>query len=121
MITLDANVVLRYLLEDSEMFIDKAINIIENNNVFIRNEVLAEIVYVLNKTYQVPKTEVKGTLQKLLINPNVNMNDKEVINQALNFFDEKNIDFVDSILCASNKLRNENIASFDKKLNKCMN
>ena len=48
------------------------------------------------------------------------MNDKEVINQALNFFDEKNIDFVDSILCASNKLRNENIASFDKKLNKCM-
>jgi len=120
MLSLDANIVLRYVLEDSEKFIVKSKDIIENNEVFIRNEVLAEIVYVLNKTYQVPKTEVKNTLQKLLMNTNVVVDDKEVINLALKLFDEKNIDFIDSVLCAYNKIRKENIVSFDKKLNKCM-
>ena len=120
MLSLDANVVLRYLLEDSEKYIAKSKDIIENNIVFIRNEVLAEVVYVLNKTYKVPKVEVKNSLIKLLMNTNVLVDDKDVTNLALKYFDEKNIDFIDSVLCAYNRLRKENVVTFDKKLNKCM-
>ena len=42
----DANIVLRYLLNDAEDLSEKAIELLENNDVFIPNEVIAEIVYV---------------------------------------------------------------------------
>ncbi|WP_394262062.1 PIN domain-containing protein [Moraxella boevrei] len=51
----DANVVLRYLLQDNEILSEKAILIIENKDVFVTTEVIAEIIYVLNKVYQMPR------------------------------------------------------------------
>jgi len=53
MIIVDANIVLRYLLNDTENLSEKAADILENNNVFLLNEVIAEIVYVLEKVYKV--------------------------------------------------------------------
>ena len=41
----DANIVLRYLLNDSDNLSEKAAEILENNMVFLPNEVIAEIVY----------------------------------------------------------------------------
>lgn len=49
----DANIILRYLLNDIDDLADKAANIVENNLVFSPNEVIAEIVYVLEKVYKV--------------------------------------------------------------------
>ena len=48
----DANIILRYLLNDHEELSDKATIIIENNEVLLHNEVIAEIVYVLEKRRQ---------------------------------------------------------------------
>ncbi|QSQ10284.1 hypothetical protein H0A61_02685 [Koleobacter methoxysyntrophicus] len=45
----DANIVLRYLLDDAEELSEKAAEILENNEVFLPNEVIAEVVYVLEK------------------------------------------------------------------------
>lgn len=42
----DANIILRYLLNDHEELSDKATMIIEENEVLLPNEVIAEIVYV---------------------------------------------------------------------------
>jgi predicted nucleic-acid-binding protein len=42
----DANIVLRYLLNDADDFSEKASELLENNEVFIPNEVITEIVYV---------------------------------------------------------------------------
>lgn len=49
----DANVILRYLLNDNEELSDKAVKIIEDNEVLLPNEVIAEVVYVLDKVYNV--------------------------------------------------------------------
>ncbi len=49
----DANIILRYLLDDHEMLSEEAAAIIENNKVLLPNEVIAEIVYVLEKVYEV--------------------------------------------------------------------
>lgn len=38
----DANIVLRYLLNDIEELLEKAAEILENNEVFVPNEVIAE-------------------------------------------------------------------------------
>lgn len=102
MLYLDANVILRYLLQDCEQFIAQSKEYVENNKAYIRNEVFAEVVYVLNKTYQVPKNEIANILKELL---------------SLNTI---NIDFVDNLLCDYSKLLKINVVSFDKKLNKCM-
>ena len=48
----DANIVLRYLLNDSDDLSGQAAEILENNMIFLPNEVIAEIVYVLEKVYQ---------------------------------------------------------------------
>ncbi len=49
----DANIVLRYLLNDKEGLVEKATDILEKKEVFIPNEVIAEVVYVLEKVYNV--------------------------------------------------------------------
>lgn len=49
----DANIILRYLLQDAVQFLDQARDKIENHNIFIPNEVIAEVVYVLEKVYKV--------------------------------------------------------------------
>ena len=120
MLYLDTNVILRYLLEDSDKFTNRSKDFIENNDVYIKNEVLSEVVYVLNKTYKVPKNMVRVTLEEFLLNTNVHVDSKEVITLSLKIFEANNIDFVDGLLCAYNKILKYNIASFDKKLNKCM-
>jgi len=120
MLYLDTNVILRYLLEDCEQFIEQSKEYVENNNVYIKNEVLAEVVYVLNKTYKVPKNLVNITVKEFITNDNVEVESLEVIVLALEIFETKNIDFVDSLLCAYNKLFKYQVVSFDKKLNKCM-
>jgi len=45
----DANLILRYLLQDAAQFIEQARDKIEDHNIFIPNEVVAEVVYVLEK------------------------------------------------------------------------
>ncbi len=120
MIYIDANVVLRYLLNDNKKYSVISKDIIENNEIFIKTEVLAEIVYVLNKTYNVPKDLLKNVLIDLLNNSNINVEAKDIIIESLNIFNEKNIDFIDSLLCAYGKILNYKIATFDKKLIKCL-
>lgn len=58
----DANVVLRYLLKDHEIFYPKSKQIIEQKQIYIPTEVVAEIVYVLEKVYEVPKSEISRGL-----------------------------------------------------------
>ena len=51
---IDANYILRYLLKDiDEQYLQSA-SVIENHNVYIPGEIIAEVVYVLQKVYQVP-------------------------------------------------------------------
>ncbi|MGZ8548267.1 MAG: PIN domain-containing protein, partial [Sulfuricurvum sp.] len=93
MLYLDANVILRYLLQDCEEFIGQSKEYVENNKVYIKNEVFAEVVYVLNKTYKVPKSEVTNILKELVSNNNIEVESKEIIVFALEIFNTKNIDF----------------------------
>lgn len=113
----DANIVLRYLLNDAEDLSEKAIELLENNDVFIPNEVIAEIVYVLEKVYRVDNGEICSSLTELFGYKNIQVSDGEVINEALKVYSERKLDFVDTILYAYHKIRKHDIYSFDKKLN----
>ena len=67
----DANIILRYLLNDTEELAQKATDIIENNKVLVPNEIIAEIVYVLEKVYKVNNEELSKTLIELFQYENI--------------------------------------------------
>ena len=53
MTLIDANVILRYLLEDHAEMRDRAEAMIESGECFTLPEVIAEVVYVLSSHYQI--------------------------------------------------------------------
>ncbi len=118
MIVLDANYILRFLVKDNDKMYEIAKEAIKNNDCFIDNEVLAEVVFVLIKVYNTSKSDIKDTLVRFLSFENIILHSKPTIIKALKLFEEKNIDFVDAILCAKSK--KYEIKTFDKKLNKCI-
>lgn len=120
MIIVDTNVILRYLLQDNEELSSKAIEIIDNNEIFIPTEVIVEVSYVLKKVYNVEKDKIFETIKLLLDMQNIKFKNKKTIEVAFKIYSEKNLDIVDCILYAYNKVEKFEIKSFDKKLCKTL-
>jgi len=116
MVYCDANIILRYLLKDNVEQFDLSADIIEKEDIFLLNEVTAEIVYVLLKVYSVEKKVICSVLKKLFHNRNFNFYSKDVILKALDIFSVSSLDYVDCILCAYSIIEQRDILSFDKKL-----
>jgi len=115
---IDTNYIIRYLMNDNEEMANIAEEVLTSQNVYISNEVLAEVVYVLIGVYEISKEEVSDMLILLLSSNNITTLDEELVNKALAIFKEKNLDFVDCLLCAYSS--NNTIKTFDKKLLKCI-
>jgi len=119
MIVLDANYILRYLLRDNEAMFLQAKEVIGQEPSFLLNEVLAEVVYVLQGVYKVPKQDIVQTLSTFVSLPSLSMHEsKSVMFEALRLFESRNLDFVDCCLCALKE--KYEVRSFDKKLMKCV-
>jgi predicted nucleic-acid-binding protein len=116
----DANIILRYLLNDHEELSEKATVIIENNEVLLPNVVIAEIVYVLEKVYEVKNEEISDILLELFKYTNIVVNDIEVLEEAFILFGKRRLDFVDTLLYAYNKVKGYEVYTFDKKLNRLL-
>lgn len=112
----DANVVLRYLLNDIEDQARIATNYLEQHKVNIPTEVIAEIVYVLERVYKISRKEISSKLSSLISYPNIEIENKEVITESFKIYAQRKLDFVDSILCAYKTIRNVEIITFDKKI-----
>ncbi len=67
----DANIVLRYLLGDNPEMQNNACQVIDNQIVLLLDEVMAEIVYVLEKVYQVNRQDISNTLIRLINQPGI--------------------------------------------------
>lgn len=111
---LDANMILRYLLNDNKEMADEVQKIIEEGSVQVTIEVLAEVVYVLKGVYSVGREEIKSSLVNFL--SEVESNEHEVVKLGLETYAEQSLDFVDCILYAYSKVKGYEIKTFDKKL-----
>ena len=58
--------------------------------------VIAEIIWVLESYYELPKKKVREMLEKTLITPFLFCPQKDLILNALSLYDEKNIDYIDA-------------------------
>ncbi|MBO7638632.1 MAG: PIN domain-containing protein [Treponema sp.] len=118
MVYADANVFLRFILNDNEAMADYAEKLLQEEDVFILHEVIAEMVYVLNSVYNTCREDISKKILELL--KYTNTTDKNVIEFALQLYGESKLDFVDCILCSYHRLEKISIISFDKKLNSKM-
>lgn len=99
----DANVVLRYLLNDIQEQIRLATNYLEQNKVFIPIEVIAEIVYLIyvhEGVYKINRKEISSKLTSLIAYTNILNDNKDLIYESFKIYAARKIDFVDCILCS---------------------
>jgi predicted nucleic-acid-binding protein len=87
-----------------------------NEQVFIANEILAEVVYVLLGVYEIAKIDIADKLIDLIYAETILTDNKAIIIEALTIFKNQNLDFVDCLLCSYSQI--DEIKSFDKKLNR---
>lgn len=113
---LDANVILRYLLNDHAEMSLKARDCISSGNTYTKPEVISEVIYVLEKVYRINKNGICASIHSLL--DDISCTEKECILCAVDIYASVSLDFVDCLLIAYHRINNENIFSFDKKLNK---
>lgn len=111
----DANILIRYIINDDEIMAAKADEAINSGSLFVLPEVFAEVVYVLTKVYGIERSDVADSMIELL--DFVSTTATEIMKTAFQNYRETNLDFVDCILAAYAISDNQQILSFDKKLN----
>ena len=114
MVMLDANMILRYLLNDNQEMADKAEQYLNAGNVSVTIEVIAEVVYVLKGVYSMERDIIAHAVEGFL--ELVSCNEMNVLNLALDTYAERSLDFVDCVLYGYHAVHGSEIATFDKKL-----
>jgi len=114
---IDANVILRYLLNDHEALSPKAKEAVEQG-ACTTIEVLAEVVYVLGGVYKAGRSEICDWLVCFL--DEVSIGNKQATVYALERYRETNFDFIDCVLLGYNHVLGRSIYTFDKALSRML-
>ena len=122
MVLVDANVIVRIATrtpkeqyEQVREFFQKVAR--GEVRVYLMSEVAMEVYFVLWKVYGMPKERILDLLERVLSFKNVACDD--ILKEALSILRERNIDFVDAMLCARARIFGDEIFSFDKKVIQC--
>ncbi|MDR1247236.1 MAG: PIN domain-containing protein [Clostridiales Family XIII bacterium] len=118
---IDANVVLRYLLNDHEEYSPKARQIIENETVEVPIEVLCEVVFVLSGVYKIDRNKIGTKLRTFFETTKCDLPHRVAVLKGLELFSDNNLDFVDCILAGYKRIEEVEIHTFDKKLLRLLN
>ena len=86
MIRIDTNYIMRYLVNDNIEMADIAEEILTTKDVFISNEILAEVVYVLLGVYKISRIEISNQLLELIAFDNIFVSNYEVIKKSFEIF-----------------------------------
>ena len=116
---LDANVIIRYLIEDDEKKAGAIESLLKSDEVLILTDVtVSEIIWVLSSYYENTREEVVEKISTLVQLSSIKCN-KKVVLLALSLFQKHNIDWVDAYLAAYGEENNiDKIYSYDHDLDK---
>jgi predicted nucleic-acid-binding protein len=122
---IDTNVLVRFLAADIEALHLESVEVL--NKVYhnelqveILGEVIMEVLFVMKGIYREPKKETVQSLKDILSLRGVTNSDKYILMEALTVCHDKNIDFVDALICTKAKLEGYGKISFDKDvMRKC--
>ncbi len=120
MVIIDANIVLRYVLNDHPDLSQKAAGIIEKQSVLLPIEAACEVIYVLQKVYHVDRKQINSFLRELIHSDLIFVEKKEIFLAALEYYKKTRLDFVDTLLWAYSTIKKQTVLTFDKELAKYM-
>jgi len=106
---IDTNIIIRFLVGDHEEHLEIATEIftkLERGEIEVEilEAVVMEALFVMVKFYKLPKSEVIADLKRLIALRGV-VGDKVLLIETLNIVEDKNIDFVDALICAKSRLQ----------------
>ena len=123
-IYVDTNVFIRYLTNDSPEQAEQSKNLFKQAEegryeLFICDLVAAEIIYVLESVYKISKKDTSEKLLAIIRLTNVVLENKSIMLDALEFYEEENLDFTDAYqICHARKSGHRKVFSFDKDFKK---
>jgi len=122
-ILIDSNIIIRFLVGDHEEHLIESTRIfeeIESGKIEVEmlDVVLMETLFALTKFYGLPKAEVVLDLKAILAMQGVINSNKVILFDTLSLFADKNVDFVDALICAKSKLQGYDWLSFDRDISK---
>lgn len=120
----DANVILRFLTKDPPPMAEASLRIFEEArsgklSLLIIPITVAEVVWVLESFYEYSKERIAEVMTQFLSCEGLEVENLDLLLEALNLYYEKNLDFADALLATSAlRKRIPTIYSFDQHFNR---
>jgi predicted nucleic-acid-binding protein len=117
---LDTNILIRHLTGDPPSQAKRATAFLrESHELILTDLVLAEMVYVLESFYEVPRTEIAGMARSLLALPSIVAGDHDLLLRAVEIYEVIRLDFAEAYLVALAELTDvKQVASFDRQIDR---
>ncbi len=114
--SLDANVVLRMILNDVPEQADRAAEFLERHACYLTDVVVSECVFVLEKVYKLDRLFIKGSMEILFEIETVNFNES-LIEEAFDLYvAHKALSFADCYSAAEAALGQNELLTFDRAI-----
>lgn len=119
----NTNIIVRFLTNDPKEQADAVRRFLEEAqsdkiDLYVCDLVAAEVVYVLQSFYRTPRDKIADSLKSFFSLPAIEVERKEIINQALDIYSTTTIDFFDAYLAARARSSENPIFTFDKDFSK---
>jgi predicted nucleic acid-binding protein len=116
----DTNVLVRHLTGDPPAQARRATRYLEAaDELLLPDLIAAEVVYVLESYYDVPRAQVAETLRAIIAFPAVRVVDADLLRRAIEVYEVHRLDFADAYLVASAERTGVGvIASFDRSIDR---
>jgi predicted nucleic-acid-binding protein len=116
----DTNIFLRYLTGEPAELAEKVFSFFNKMEsgiykLYVCDMVISELVYVLEKVFDLSKKEINEKIKALMLKKNIILENKKTIFKSLDAYRDHNINFVDAyIYCHLSRKRVNKVFSFDE-------
>jgi predicted nucleic acid-binding protein len=116
----DTNILVRHLTGDPPDQARRATRYLKKaDELLLPDLIAAEVVYVLESYYEVPRAQVAETLRAILAFPAIRVVDADLLRRAIEVYEVHRIDFADAYLVASAERTGVGVvASFDRAIDR---
>jgi predicted nucleic-acid-binding protein len=117
---IDTNVLIRHLTGDPPEQAARATRLLSDaDQLLLPDLIVAEVVYVLESVYKVPRPRVAELVRAIVAFPAIEVADEPVLLRALEVYEVHRLDFADAYLVAEAETSGVNaVVSFDRSIGK---
>jgi predicted nucleic-acid-binding protein len=116
----DTNVLVRHLTGNPPAQAKRATEFLrDSHELILADLVLAEMVYVLESFYEIPRTDIARMARSLLALPSIETRDPDLLLRAVEIYEVLRLDFAEAYLSALAEMSDvRRVASFDRQIDR---